>query len=211
MGAQKPPAGAVPLTRLMCNHNSLAPWLPLCFLFCTRFRGAEPPEQPHNQSGQPQIPWVLLCSFLPCTEGDSQETTRPITLQPQHHLSAPLTHAGRRIPISGRPFPASPAAGEAEAGPSRAGISWQQVTATYGPSSWSRRSRQELGGIYGAVLSSPRRGRRENILRAPATHSGRAAIPSGGPADPDGSPPRGASPGRAGAAPRRAGTRRTDV
>lgn len=99
--------------------------------------------------------------------------------------------------MPGRPFPASAAAGEAEASPSRAGISWQQVTATYGPSSWSRGSRRELGGIYGAVLSSPRKGRRENILRAAATHSGRAAHPP--PEDPR--VPADPQPGQLGAGP----------
>lgn len=79
--------------------------------------------------------------------------------------------------MSGRPFPASPAAGEAEAGPRRDDdklAGWGGVTATYGPSSQSRQSRQELGGIYEAILSSPSKGKRQNILRATATHGGSA-------------------------------------
>lgn len=76
------------------------------------------------------------------------------------------------MPDSGRPFPASPAAGEAGAGPHRGG---DKLEGTYGPSSWSRQSRQELGGIYEAILSSPGKGKRENILRATASRPGGAA------------------------------------
>lgn len=153
LGGSKLPAVAIPLARLMCNPGpAVSPLLPVLHqIQSSRTPGATPePDLPN-----PKRPELFRARFSRATTGDSQQITSSIALHPGHHLRAPLTQVGRRIPIAGRRipspgrfFPASPAAGEAEGSASRAGISWAARHGYLRPVLWVRaeQARRDLRG-----------------------------------------------------------------
>lgn len=116
--------------------------------------------------------------MLSATAENIRKITRSIALHPQHRLDAPLIPSampGGGCLCRGDLFQHPRQQEKLKPVPVGMMISWRVgVTATYGPSSQSRQSRQELGGIYEAILSSPSKGKRQNILRATATHTGSA-------------------------------------